>query len=252
MNLVISKKEIQENVLAWKGKLWFVIVALLFSTMAYSFVGVKELSLLAQTEMMVTFGEVILGLGLIISIILAAVSFSSEKEQSTLESILLTPVARIHLAWGKLVAVLLMWFLTFILAIPYIVVLGRGTHMIVPMLAFLFVVGSGVVFLFACISMGLSIVLGSSKSAIMTSLMVFMLLSVPALLSSAATKAGVGAFIAHISPAANAMNLLKGIILHNQGIMASLAMAVPIFAGIIVAYGCLLYALKKLEFEGGE
>lgn len=81
MKSALIKKEVQENILAFKGSLWLFVITLLFSAMSYSFVGVKEMSLLAQTEMLVTFGKLVVGLGLLISVILAAVSFSNEKEQ---------------------------------------------------------------------------------------------------------------------------------------------------------------------------
>lgn len=130
MNLSIIKKELRENFYAMKGNLWLIIIAIIFSIMSYSFVSVKELSLLAQTEVIVTMGKLVIGLALLITIVLAAVTFSNEKEESTLESLMLTPVPKMQVAFAKLIGVLLMGISVFAIAIPYIAALSYGTGLI--------------------------------------------------------------------------------------------------------------------------
>lgn len=252
MKTVIFKKELRENLIAFKGIVWLFIITLLLSAMAYSFVGVKEMSLLAQTEMMVTFGKLVLGLGLLMSIILSSISFSSEREQSTLESLLLTPIAKVQMALGKLGAILMMWFFTFLLAIPYFVVLSAGTLTLRPMLLFLFVMGTVVTFLFACISMALSILMGSSKGAMMTSIIVFLISVVPMFLSSTMTKAGLGALLDKVSPVSNALNLMKEMVLTQSSTTHWLPFIFPVIIVGILAYVFLLYGVRRLGFEGGE
>jgi ABC-2 type transport system permease protein len=156
--------------------------------MSYSFVSVKELSLLAQTEVIVTMGKLVIGLALLITIVLAAVTFSNEKEESTLESLMLTPVPKMQVAFAKLIGVLLMGISVFAIAIPYISTLSYGTGLIARAVIFIVVIVVFVAFSYANISNTLSILLGSSKNSIITSLIFFILTGLPSLLSTSLKK----------------------------------------------------------------
>lgn len=52
-------KEVRENVLSLKGILWMLLAAVLFSGLSYSLVTVKELSFMAQVEMINSFMKII-------------------------------------------------------------------------------------------------------------------------------------------------------------------------------------------------
>ena len=252
MKTALIKKEIKENILAFKGSIWLFVITLLLSAMSYSFVGIKEMSLLAQTEMLVTFGKLVLGLGVLISIILASVSFSNEKEQSTLESLLLTPMPKNQIVWSKLIAVLSVWLATLLLAAPYLLVLSRGTQALAPILTFLFLIGTILVLLFTGMAMALSILIGSSKGALMTSLIIFLVTSVPVFLSSAMTQSGLGAWINAMSPVASALNLLKSMVINGYGMFSNVSFILSIFGGGVVGLLILQFGMSRLEFKGGE
>ena len=252
MKSALIKKEVQENILAFKGSLWLFVITLLFSAMSYSFVGVKEMSLLAQTEMLVTFGKLVVGLGLLISVILAAVSFSNEKEQSTLEALLLTPIAKGQLAWSKMISVLSVWLATLILATPYLLVLSRGTQAFGLMLIFLFLIGTVLVLLFAGVAMALSILIGSSKGALMTSLILLLVTSVPVFLSTAMTKSGLGTWLNTLSPVSSAMDLLKNMVINGHSLFFTPSSLLSVLAGGIIGLFVLQYGISRLEFKGGE
>ena len=252
MNLSIIKKEVRENFYAMKGNVWLIIIAIIFSIMSYSFVSVKELSLLAQTEVIVTMGKLVLALGLLITIVLSAVTFSNEKEESTLESLLLTPVPKMQLAIGKLIAVLLMGISVFIIALPYIATLSYGTGLIMRATLFILIIGSIVAFSYACISISLSIILGSSKNSIITSIIFLILTALPGLLSTSIKKVGFGAAIEKISPLSNTFNLMKAVIIQKQGFDGMLKFIIPILIFSVLAYLFLIYGTKKIAFKGGE
>jgi ABC-2 type transport system permease protein len=252
MNLSIIKKELRENFYVMKGYIWLIITAIIFSIMSYSFVSVKELSLLAQTEVIVTMSKLIVVLSLLITIALAAVSFSNEREESTLESLLLTPVSKMQLAFGKLIGVLLMGILVLIIALPYIITLSYGTGLVMRVALFIIVSGSIIAFSYACISISLSILLGSSKSSIITSIIFFILTGLPSLLSTSIKRAGFGAVIEKVSPLSNMFNLMKAVIIEKQGFAGMMKFIIPILIFSFVAYMFLIYGTKKIAFQGGE
>jgi len=252
MNLTIVKKEIKENFLAMKGVLWLFAVAILFSGMTYSFITVKELSLLAQTEVIVTMGKMILGVGLLISIILASVSFSNEKEQGTIESLMLTPTSGIQLAVGKLVGVMFMWLTIFMVAVPYVITLSFGTNIGLTMILFIFFAGTTVVFIYSTIAISLSILMGSSKNAMITSIIFFLITAIPAFLSTTMKKVGFGMILERISPLSNTTNLMKEIIINRQDMLSVLQYIVPLLIYVAIGYVIMTAAVKEFNFEGGE
>jgi len=252
MNTTILKKEIKENFLAMKGMLWLFAIALLFSGMTYSFITVKELSLLAQTEVMTTMGKMILGVALLVTIILASVSFSNEKEQSTIESLMLTPITSMKLAMGKLMGVMFMWLMIFLVSLPYMMTLSYGTTIGLTLIMFILIVGTIIIFIYATIGMSLSIIMGSSKNAMITSIIVFLITAIPAFLSTTMKKVGFGMILEKISPLSNVTNLMKGIIINRQGASSLLEYIIPLLLYIVLGYFLMTVAVKKFNFEGGE
>lgn len=248
----ILKKEIKENFFAMKGLLWLFVVAILFSGMTYSFITVKELSLLAQSEVIVTISKMIMGVSLLITIILASVSFSNEKEQSTLESLMLTPVNNLKIAHGKLLGVLFMWLMISVVSIPYIMTLSYGTSLGLTVILFIFLAGILVNTIFALLAMTLSIIMGSSKNAMITSIVMFLITAIPAFLSTTMKKVGFGMILEKISPLSNVTNLMKGIIINRQGLFSLGAFIIPLVIYIVLSYIVLKVAINRFSFEGGE
>ena len=58
-----------------------------------------------------------------------AADASGERERSTLEATLLSPVSRRALVVGKLAAAFSIWVAAWLIVIPYIWFLGRGVDM---------------------------------------------------------------------------------------------------------------------------
>lgn len=252
MKAALIKKEVKENLLAFKGSIWIFVITVLYSVISYSFVGIKEMSLLAQTEMLVAFSKLVIGLGVLLSIILASVSFSNEIEQSTLEALLLTPIKKGQLAWSKMIAILSVWLATAVLALPYFLVLSRGTQTLAPILVFLFLIGTILVLMFAGVAMSFSILIGSSKGALMTSLILFLVVSVPVFLTSTITKAGLGAWLTTLSPVSSAFSILNNMVINGRNLFYSPSSFVSVLIGGSIGLLVLQYGVKRLEFRGGD
>jgi ABC-2 type transport system permease protein len=252
MNMTLIKKEIKENFFAMKGFLWLFVVALLFSGMTYSFITVKALSLLAQSEVIVTMSKMILGVSLLIILILSAVSFSNEKEQSTLESLMLTPITGFKLAFGKLMGVMFMWLMIFIVAVPYIMTLSYGTTTGTTVILFILLAGTVINFIYATIAMSLSIVMGSSKNAMITGIVLFLITAIPSFLSTTMKKVGFGLVLEKLSPLSNVTNIMKGVLINKQGLLSLSEFILPLILSVVLGFMILRWAIKKFSFEGGE
>lgn len=196
--------------------------------------------------------KLIVVLALLITIVLASVSFSNEREQGTIESLLMTPVPEIQLTYGKLTGVLLMGISVFVVSIPYIVTFSYGTGLVMRAILFILIIGSMIAFSYASIAVSLSIHLGSSKNAIITSIAFFILTGLPSLLSTSIKKAGFGAVVEKISPLANTFNLMKAVFIEKQSFAGMLKFIVPLLLFSILSSLFLIYGTKRIAFKGGE
>ena len=107
------------HVLSRKGLWIYFALSILFSAMAFSFVTFKELSFLAQVEVNMTFLKILLGVGILISIIIGSTMISNEKEQGTLESLLMTPLSNFQIIVVKAASICVFWFRLITISLPY-------------------------------------------------------------------------------------------------------------------------------------
>src|SRR2546428_7232473 len=125
----VFRREFSGNFYSWRGGLWLVIAAIIFSAVAYLLLTDKELSLLDQGESLYLLGEIVVALGLIMSAASASSLISGEMESGTFESVLLTPIPHIRIGAEKLLSVVLVWLLMYAVSIPYLIVIASGTNL---------------------------------------------------------------------------------------------------------------------------
>lgn len=89
--------------------------------------------------------------------VLGASSMVAEREENTLESLLLTPISKKNLAFAKYMGVLFIGALLYVSAIPYLVAIGVGSGLTLRALFMTFFGGMLLLIAFAAISIVLSI-----------------------------------------------------------------------------------------------
>jgi ABC-2 type transport system permease protein len=196
--------------------------------------------------------EFIIALGLLLTMIIGAISFSGERENGTLESLLITPVKRIEFTLGKLLGIMGMWFLILIVSVPYVYVMGYGTNDILPMIAFLLIPGTILIFSFACLSMAFSTFFHSSKNALLSSLVIFIFTGITVFLPSSATTTVFAKFLSNNGPVTNIFHFMDEIFTARIGLTNLTAHAVPLIIWTLFTYLFLFFETNKLTFEGGE
>lgn len=248
----IFKKEIKETLFAMKGIIWFFITAVLFSVLCLAVVSVKELSLMAQTEVIMTFSKLALGVGAAISMVLSAVSFSHEREADTLESLLLTPVSKFQLLAGKLSAALVLAIGAFFIAVPYLFALCYKTGTVSMAIGLLFLMGFIAALAFSMIGSGISILTGNSKTAIITTIIVLVITAIPSFLTTTTKKAGFAFVLNKISPVSSTFNLMKEVIINKRGFETITPMLISVFVFFCLAAVFLVYCARHMSYKGGE
>lgn len=250
--LGLIKKEMKEHVLSRKGVWIYFAISLLFSGLAYSFISVKELSLLAQVEVNMTFIKVLIGISVLVSIILGSTMVSGEREQGTLESLLLTPLSKMKIIIAKVIGIVLFWLIISIISLPYFYALTYGTNMLPTVLTYLYLIAFPVVIGFALLSLAFSSWISSTKNATLLSIILFIVTAIPMFLSTTMKKAGFAHIVTKISPISTSMNAMKDLMVNKLGASALFIDVVPILIFVGLSIGLLVFASKKISFLGGE
>ena len=244
-------KDLKGAVHTWKGLVWLLVTALIFSATSYLFLTNKELSLLDQTEMLWLLGKVIIGAALLVVVIDASSLITAEFENETIESLLLSPLTLGSFVLGKLLAALTVWLLIYAAAVPYMIVTAAGSELTGPFLVYVALFGTLAVLGFTLLVFAVSIFYRSLKNTLTTSLVVLLALALPALFSPV-LKTSVLARIAGVANPLDSIfaGLDNVLVDYHTALGANLGFLIPVVVFCLLALGLLVLAVRTFNRRG--
>jgi ABC-2 type transport system permease protein len=248
----VSLKEAKESLYAVRGSLWAVLSAVALSLMSYLLLTDKELSLLDQSEMLYIIASLSVGLGMLVSGILASDAVAGERERGTLEGLLLTPIGRAPLLLGKMGAILAAWFFVFAISIPYILVIGSGTGLSGAALLYTFVLGTLCVAGFTALTVGISCLASSGRSVTLAALAIFIAMAAPTLLGTVLQKSWFGTIYNALSPFAQVRLALDSVIVDKEALATQLPHLGALAGFLVLTGGLAAIAARLVSLEGGK
>jgi ABC-2 type transport system permease protein len=248
----VAFKEARESLYAVRGAMWAVLSAVTLSLMSYLLLTDKELSLLDQSEMLYILTSLSVGLGMLVSGILAADAVAGERERATLEGLLLTPIGRAPLMVGKIGAVLAAWFLVFIISAPYILVVGSGTGLSGAALLYTFVLGTLSVVGFTALTIGISCLASTGRGVTLCALAIFIAMAAPTLLGTVLQNSWFGTIYNALSPFAQVRLSLDSVIVDKEGLAIQLPQLGALIAFVVLAGAFAAIAARRMSLEGGD
>jgi ABC-type transport system involved in multi-copper enzyme maturation permease subunit len=244
-------KEIKAQVYTWKGTLWLVIASLLFSFSSYLMLTDKELTLLDQTELLWMLSKIIIGAAFLIVAIDASSALASEFERETAESLFLSPVTLPAVLLAKWLASLTLWMALFTVAVPYMVVTSAGTHLVLPFLGYVLLLGTLGIAGMTLLILGVSLFFRSSKNTLTTSLVILLALSSPALFSSTLKSSGVAQAFARANPLDNIFSSLDNVLVDYQwSLLQNGRYLWPLLLFILATLAFLMAAVRRFRHQG--
>lgn len=244
-------KEIRSELYTWKSVLWLLIAAIIFSLTSYLLLTNKELSLLDQTEMLWLFSKIIIGTGLLIVIVDASSIITTEFEKETAESLFLAPLSIKDFILGKFFASLVLWLVIFIISVPYMLVTSIGSHLFVPFIGYVLLLGTICITGFILMIFGMSFLFRSSKNVLTTSLIIGLAFVIPATFTSTLKNNGPSIFLSRINPIDNVFMALDNILVdYKIGLAQNWQCILSILAFLIIALIFMLYGAKRFSTQG--
>ena len=249
---VVGEHELRNLWLGGRGLLLSFGFSLLLSVIAYLAATNTELNFLEQRESVSLLVQVAIGVGSLLALLAAADTFSGERERGTLESLLLTPVSRLQLTGGKLLAALTLWLAAFAITIPYVWFLGRGVGVTGDALAVGLVVGALLAIFLASLGLLISVFAGSNRVSLSLSLFLLLALFAPTQLPSSAEKGWAGELLLRVNPVTAGEHYVGNIVLDGHAWSLDVSWLVsPVVAAAVFAVLALLAGGRFLRLRGG-
>ena len=180
---IVFQREAKDLWVGGKALYLILIYMILLGIYSYTLAGNAEVKLLPMREMISEMVKHSIALGLFICIIVAADTFSGERERGTLETVLLTSARRRQVVLGKFLAAFSAWPAALLVAIPYWVVLAKGDPVLAQGLRWGIPIGTVLALAITSIGILVSMWCDSNKTSMLVSLCLFLLILLPSELS---------------------------------------------------------------------
>lgn len=250
MNSHIIKKELRESLYESKG-LWMIVASTcILSGLCLITVFSKEGSVLAQSDILQYAIKAAMFVTLIVSMVLGATCFVAEREENTLESLLLTPISKRNLTVAKYIGVLIIGAVIFVVSVPYLIAVGAGSGLTVSALLITFVAGGILLLAFTAVSIILSILMESSKASLLTSMLILLILTFPAFVQSVFKLSPVGVFFLKIDPIACCFKMMTAMLIDKASIFSLSGYMIPLLVFAALAIALLVYTSKRVALKG--
>jgi ABC-2 type transport system permease protein len=250
--LVVAGQELRDLWLGGRGLVLSFAFSLLMSLIAYLVATNRALNFLEHRETVNLALQVAIAVGALLALLAAADTVSGERERGTLESLLLTPVSRLGIAAGKLLAALSLWLGAFVIAIPYIWFLGRGVGLVRDALGIGVVVGTLLAVFLASFGFLISVFASSNRVGLSLSLLVLLALFVPTQLPTAAQQGWAGDLLLRANPITAGEHYVGKIVTDGHPWSQDASWLVsPLVAAVVFAAAALLVGARFTRLRGG-
>ena len=228
--------------------------SVLLSAVTYLAATNQILNFLEQRESVNLTLQIAVAVGVLVTLVVSADAISGERERGTLESLLLAPVSRRAIVAGKLTAALSLWTAAFVVAIPYVWVLGRGVSVVGLALLLGGIVGTLLAVALAAVGMLISSLSSSNKVSLSVSLFLLLALFAPTQLPGGLPQGWFGDLLNLINPVASATRYISAVLVTGHSWTADLSYLVSPLVTVIVAGAALVAGAEphRSSHRGGQ
>jgi ABC-2 type transport system permease protein len=253
MATVVAGQELRDLWLRGRGLLLTLAFSALLSVLSYLVATNQALNFLEQRESVNLTLQVAIAVGALLALLGGADTISGERERGSLESLLVTPVSRLQLTGGKLVAALSLWVGAFIVTVPYVWFLGRGIGIVGVALTTGLVVGTLLAVFLVSLGVLVSIFSGSNRLSLSVSLFALFALFAPTQFPTGAQQGWAGDLLLRANPLTAGLHYVGKIVVDGHSWSQDVAWLIsPVVAAALFAFLALLAGAHRLRLNGGS
>ena len=244
--LVVAQQECRDLWTSGRGLILLFLFSVLLSAVTYLTSTNQALNFLEQRESVNLVLQFAVAVGVLATLVVGADGISGERERGTLETLLVTPVARRSIIVGKLIAALTLWFATFGVSIPYLWVLGREVGILGPALALGFGVGTLLAVGLGSIGLLISAACNSNKTSIAASIFLLLILFAPTQLPSGLPQGWFFEVLLRANPVASGLAYISALLVEGHAWTQDLSYLITPLLTAIIAGSALTFAGPQL------
>jgi ABC-2 type transport system permease protein len=249
---VVTAQELRDLWLGGRGLVLGFAFSLLLSVIAYLVATNRALNFLEHRETVNLTLQVAIAVGALLALLAAADTVSGERERGTLESLLLTPVSRLEITIGKLLAALSLWLAAYVITIPYVWFLGRGVGLVGDALGTGALVGTLLAVFVASLGVLISVLAASNRVSLSLSFLVLLALFVPTQLPSSAQHGWAGDLLLRINPLTAGEHYVGKIVTDGHAWSQDVSWLLsPLIASVLFAGAALFVGSRFTRLRGG-
>jgi ABC-2 type transport system permease protein len=249
---VIAGQELRNLWMGGRALLILVGLSAFLSIFTYLLSTSEDLTRMTQTDLIGIILQVTVSVGILLVLVLSADSFSGERDRGTLENLLLTPVPRHHMAFGKFVGALSIWAGVLVVSIPYLALPANGTGLLGHAVALGAVVGTVLVVGFYFLGALVSALSRSNVMSFTLSLFAFFAMLSPLQLPGSVKNGRVGTLLINFDPASAGITYMAETLASGGSWAQEAAMVVApmVFLVAVVLVGLWVFD-RHLDLTGG-
>ena len=250
---IVLEQELRDLWLGGRGLLLSLAFSLLLSIIAYLVATNTALNFLEARESVNLTLQVAIAVGGLLALVAAADAVSGERERGTLETMLLTPVARIQVTGAKLLAAFSLWVVAFAITIPYVWFLGRGVGVVGDTLVTGIVVGTLLAVFLASLGIVVSLFSGTNRVSLSLSMFIVLALFAPTQLPSSAQQGWAGDLLLRINPMTAGLHYVGKIVTNGHNWTQDVSWLIsPLVAAGVFAIAAPLLGARYLRLRAGD
>jgi ABC-2 type transport system permease protein len=248
---IIAGQECRDLWLSGRGPVLTFAYAVLLSAITYLAATNQILNFLEQRESVNLVLQIAVAVGVLLTMVVAADAISGERERGTFESLLLAPVSRGSIVLGKLVAAMSLWGAAFVVALPYLWVLGKGVAVVGEAVLLGLVVGTVLALSMAAIGLLISARSTTNKVSLAASLFLMLALFAPTQLPAMPTSS-VGDVLVRINPVTAGTHYIQLVLLKGHAWTQDLSYLIsPVVAVVVTVVALAVAGPRIVRLTGG-
>ena len=243
---VVAEQECRDLWTSGRGLILLFLFSVLLSAVTYLTSTNQALNFLEQRESVNLVLQFAVAVGVLATLVVSADGISGERERGTMETLLVTPVARRSIIIGKLIAAMTLWFATFLISIPYVWVLGREVGILGSALALGFCVGTLLAVALGSIGLLISAACNSNKTSIAASILLLLILFAPTQLPSGLPQGWFFEVLLRANPVASGLAYISALLVEGHSWTQDLSYLITPLLTAIIGAGALIFAGPQL------
>ena len=249
--VIVFSAEARQLWLGWKGPLILFAFSVFLSVFTLLLSLDPEINVLSQRGLINLTLQTSVLLGIMAAVLLGANSFSGERDQRSLESLLLTPVPRGQIAIGKWLAACSLWLGMAPISVPYVALVAKGSGLALDAILLLIIPGTLLVLLTAGLSVLISGLSPTNLISFTASALLIILLAAPSQLPTKVQEHPIVHYLMVANPL-TASAMLQGAVIEGEAWTSLWDVIISLLVALflVLVLGA-IYLNKNLSLEGG-